>query len=78
MACHSTSTTGHAKNVPDPTFCREGHYGLSVTIPSCQGFHNRLSIPRAFSHDSTTFATNPRVVGSVTGRLQWNTYIREV
>ena len=59
-ACHNTSTTGHAKNVPDPTSCRDVHYTLSVSVPSCWGFHNQLSI-FAFSHDSVTFTTDPRV-----------------
>ena len=27
-AYHSTSTTGRVKNIPDPTFFPEGHYGL--------------------------------------------------
>ena len=35
-------STGRAQNVPDPTSCRDVHHILSVTIPTCQGFHNRL------------------------------------
>ena len=48
--------------------CRDAHHVLSVTIPTCRGFHNRLSIfvrffPRPY--DPTTFVTDPRVrVGS--------------
>ena len=60
-ACRNTSTTRLAKYVPDPTSCCDGHYNPSVTIPSCRGFHN------PFAHEPTTFATDPRVVGSVTG-----------
>ena len=36
--------TGRAKNVPEPKSCRDGHYVLSVSVPSCRRFHNRLSI----------------------------------
>ena len=32
--CHNTSMTGLAKNVPDPTSCHDGHYNLSITVPS--------------------------------------------
>ena len=42
-ACRSSSMTGRAKNVPDPTSCRDAHHILSVTILTCRGFHNRLS-----------------------------------
>ena len=56
-----------AKNIPDPKSCRDAHHVLSVTIPTCPGFHTRLSILRAFSHDPTTFATDPRIIGSNTG-----------
>ena len=38
------SGTGHAKNIPDPTSCQDAYHILSVTVPSCRGFHNRLSI----------------------------------
>ena len=51
-ACRRSSMIGRAKNVPEPMSCREGHYRLSATIPSCWGFHNRLSI---FTH----FFTQP-------------------
>ena len=64
-AYHTTSMTGHAKNVPDPTSCRDAHHILSVTIPTCQGFHKQLFCP--YLHDPMTFTTNPRVVGSVVG-----------
>ena len=37
-------TTGHVKNIPDPTSCRDVHHVLSVIAPSCRGFHYRLSI----------------------------------
>ena len=39
-ACRSTSTTGRANNVPDPMSYCDGNHILSVTVPSCQGFHN--------------------------------------
>ena len=42
--CCNSSMTDHAKNVPDPMSCHDGHYDLSVTLLSCWGFHNRLSI----------------------------------
>ena len=29
-----------AKNIPDPMSCRDAHHVLSVTIPTCHGFHN--------------------------------------
>ena len=56
--------TGRAKKVPNPKACWDGHYDLYVTLPSCRGFHNRL-----FFYDPTTFATDPRVIGSVTGSV---------
>ena len=61
--------TGRAKKVPNPTACQDGQYDLSVTLPSCRDFITDPPFSRAFSHDSTTFATNPRVVGSVTGSV---------
>ena len=64
-ACRRSSTTGRAKKVPDPTAYQDGHYDLSVTLPSCWGFHNRLIIFAPFFYDPTTFATDPSVIGSV-------------
>ena len=61
--------TGCAKKVPDPMACRDGHCDLSVTLPFYREFHNRLFIfafLRHFLYDSTTFATDPTVVG-----FQW-------
>ena len=55
--------TGCAKNVPDHTACQDIYYDLYLTSPSCRVFHNRLTIFAPFY--ATTFATNPRVVGSV-------------
>ena len=59
--------TGRAKNIPNPTSCWDGVHVLSVTLPSFWVFHNQLCILSRFSHNSTTFATDPRVVGLVTG-----------
>ena len=61
----SSSTTRHAKKVPDTTSYWDAHHILSITIPTCQRFLNRLSIFSALSHDPTIFATVP--IGSVTG-----------
>ena len=66
-ACRNTFTTGCAKNIPDPTSCHDGHYDLSVTVPSRRGFITDSAFSCTFFHDPMTFATNPRVVGSVTG-----------
>ena len=67
LGVYSCSMTGHAKKVPDPTACRDA---LSVNLPSCRGFHNRLTI---FLYNPTTFATDPRVMGSVTGSVRVET-----
>ena len=50
--------TGHAKKVPNPTACRD--VGDFIT-DSLFSYH--------FFYDSVTFATDPRVVGSVTGSV---------
>ena len=39
-ACHMTSATGHAENVPDPMSCQDCLHVRSVTLPSCRGLHN--------------------------------------
>ena len=59
--------TGRAKNFPDPTSCHDGHYDLSVTYRPVGDFITDSAFLCAFSHDPTTFATDPRVVRSVTG-----------
>ena len=58
-ACRNTSTTGRAKNVPDPTSCCDGHYDLSVTLPFCCGFHNRLGIFTSFFPQPYDFCNGP-------------------
>ena len=55
------------KNVPDPTSCRDAHQVLSVTIWTCRDFITDSAFWHAFSHNPTTFAMDPKVVGSVTG-----------
>ena len=59
--------TGLAKNVPNPTSCRDAHHVLSVTLLPVLDFITDTAFLSEFSHDPTTFTTNPRVVGSVTG-----------
>ena len=59
-ACRRSSTSGHAKKVPDPTVCWDGHYDLSVTLPSCRGFHNQLIIFASF-FSSTVGLLQPTV-----------------
>ena len=64
-ACRNTSTTGRAKKRPRPyvlviTTCLELYRPVGDFITDS-------AFSRAFSHDPTTFATNPMVVGSVTG-----------
>ena len=49
-ACRSTSTTGHAKNVPNPTSCWDTHHVLSVTIPTHRDFITDSAFLYAFSH----------------------------
>ena len=65
-ACHRSSTTGRAKKVPDPTACRDVHYDLSLTVGD---FIINSSFSLLFFYDPMTFATEPRVVGSVTGSV---------
>ena len=49
-ACRSNSTTVRVKNAANPTFCRAGHYVLSVNVPSYRGYKNRPTIfPHFFS-----------------------------
>ena len=59
--------TGRAKNVPDPTSCQDAHHILSVLYRPVVDFITDSAFSRVFSHDPTTFVTDPRVVGSVTG-----------
>ena len=56
--------TGCAKSIPDPTSCQDGHYDLSVSVGD---FITDSAFSCAFSHNPTTFVSDPRVIGSVTG-----------
>ena len=59
--------TGHTKKDHHPTSGRDAVHVLSVTLPSCRDFIADCAFSCAFSHDSMTFATDARVLGSVTG-----------